>query len=121
MAKKNPFGLARSMFGDISVQEEELQEPAPEIQEEDPELPGQEIQEMEKPVRQSKKKMADLYTRQTYWIRNDFIKTIADYAYTERINIRQAVNKLIELGLDQVKEDYEAENKTMMEYKKGDF
>lgn len=116
MTKKNARGIGKSMLFDLPAQEEAPEIHEPEIIEEAPE-----ILEPEKPTKKTKKKMADLYTRQTYWIRNDFIKTIADYAYTERINIRQAVNKLIELGLDQVKEDYEAENKTMMEYKKGDF
>lgn len=114
MTKKNARGIGKSMLFDLPAQEEVNQEP--ETIKEAPE-----IQEPEKSTRKTKKKMADQYTRQTYWIRNDFITMITDYAYTERINIRQSINKLIEIGLDQIKAEYEENGKTMMHHEKEDY
>lgn len=66
-------------------------------------------------------KIGDLCTKQTYWIENNSIAFIEAYAYTERINIRKAVNRLIRIGIEKIEEDYAATGKELMKPDKEDF
>lgn len=41
------------------------------------------------------------YTRATYLMRVDLVEKVKDYAYTERLDIKTAINKLVEAAITQ--------------------
>ena len=54
----------------------------------------------------SRRKMPDVFSRQTYWIRKEYIQKIKDYAATEGINVRQAVDSLLKEVFEKIDEEY---------------
>lgn len=41
------------------------------------------------------------YTRATYLMRVELVEKVKDYAYTERLDLKTAINKLVEMALTQ--------------------
>ena len=41
------------------------------------------------------------YTRATYLMRVDLVEKIKNYAYTERLDLKTAINRLVKIALDQ--------------------
>lgn len=65
----------------------------------------------EKPEPEDKdERLTDLYARQTYWLRKDYIVKVQDYAYTERLSLRKAINKILEIAFQQIEKDYQENN-----------
>lgn len=109
MAKSNIHGADLNGFGLLDSLDAALELP----QEEKAAAPV-----IRKP---DKKKMTDVYDRQTYWIKKEFIRFVEDYAYTERLTIRQAVNHLLEIGIDHEKDQYDKDGRSLMHPKKEEF
>lgn len=73
------------------------------------------------PAAQTKKKLTDSYKRQTYWLRDDIIEFIADYAYTERITIREAINQLLDIGRQEIRSQYTKQGKGLIHKEEKEF
>lgn len=64
-----------------------------------------------KPEAEEKERLKDSFDRQTYWLRKEYIAKIQDYAYTERLSIRKAINKIIGIAFEQIDKEYAEANK----------
>lgn len=82
---------------------------------------SQEAQKAAAPQIQDKKKLTDNYKRQTYWLRNDLISFIEDYSYTERITIREAINRLLDIGSQEIRNQYDSQGKQLMHKEEKEF
>lgn len=57
----------------------------------------------------------DAFIRATFIMRKDLLKKLKDYAYTERREIKDVVNELLENALLDVERQYRAAGKTILE------
>lgn len=62
--------------------------------------------------------LTDDYTRATFIIRKDLLNDFRDYAFTEYMGYTEAINKLLEEKLTEVKADYEKQGKTFVPHPK---
>lgn len=51
----------------------------------------------------SKEGLKDNYTRATFIVREDLLKKLKDYAWTERMTIKEAINKMLDEYLEDKK------------------
>ena len=58
------------------------------------------VPEVEKKER--KAKLEDMYERKMYWLRKDYIAKVADYAYTERISLKEAMDNIFEIAFAKI-------------------
>ena len=73
--------------------------------------------EPEKRGRRIKKvALEEKYSRQTYWLRKEYIQKVQDYAFTEDINLRQAINRLLSVAFDEIEKQYKEEGKELLHY-----
>ena len=61
-------------------------------------------------------KLEDVYARQTYWIRKEYIQKVKDLAYTERRSVRQMLDKLLKIAFDQIDQEYQTNGKLLERY-----
>lgn len=127
------FDMKRNPLDDnplFAGNEEAVQDTQPKPQnEESTEKPA------EKPVRRRKKKTAtdtsndiktplsaserlseaSAYTRATFIVREDLLRALKAYAYTERREIKEVVNELLARALAQVEKEYAARGESLIE------
>ena len=54
------------------------------------------------------------YIRATFIVRKDLLKELKDYAYTERREIKEVINEILEKALDEVEAQYAADGRKMI-------
>ena len=57
------------------------------------------------------------FTRATFIIDVALLKWVKDYAYTERISLKDAFNSVLQRGLTEAMKDYERDGKELLEHK----
>lgn len=57
------------------------------------------------------------YTRATFILKVDHVEKIKDYAYTERLSLKDALEKLLGDALANIEEQYKAEGKELLSRK----
>ena len=55
------------------------------------------------------------YTRATFIVRRDLLKQLKDYAYTERREIKDVINEILDQALTQIRADYEKKGLELLE------
>jgi hypothetical protein len=65
----------------------------------------------------AKEKNGDLYTRATFIVRRDLLKQLKDYAYTERREIKDVINEILEQSLAEISAEYDKKGITLLEKK----
>ena len=55
------------------------------------------------------------YIRATFIVRQDLLKHLKDYAYTERREIKDVINEILEDSLERIAADYKKKGKTLLE------
>ena len=65
----------------------------------------------------AKEKNDDLYTRATFIVRRDLLKQLKDYAYTERREIKDVINEILEQSLAEISAEYDKKGITLLEKK----
>lgn len=78
--------------------------------------------EKPKPVPAAPQKTAavtdpDEYTRATFIVRRDLLKALKDYAYTERREIKDVINEILDQALTQIQADYAKKGIELLEKK----
>jgi len=58
------------------------------------------------------------YTRATFIVDVSLLKWLKDYAYTERLSMKEAINSLLQRALTEAMSDYEREGKELLEHDK---
>ena len=81
-----------------------------------PEEPKQQPKAEAPKAADPKKSMLQDYARQTYWVKKEYIEKVKDIAYTERKTVRQTINRLLSLALDQIDKEYQAKGKQLEHY-----
>ena len=74
------------------------------------------------PVKMEKKKPAKTtepaeYQRATFIVRRDLLDMLKDYAYTERREIKDVVNELLEKGLGEITAKYEKDGRSFLPHR----
>ncbi len=71
-----------------------------------------------KPAAEKPQKRAEYaggYQRATFIVREDLLKKLKDYAYTERREIKDVVNEILAEALEKVEAEYRKDGRKMME------
>lgn len=64
-----------------------------------------------------KKQDMDAYTRATFIVRRDLLKLLKDYAYTERLEIKEVINEILCEALTKIETDYAADGRHLISHK----
>lgn len=67
-----------------------------------------------KPVspRKSQSGGSEDYQRATFIVRRDLLTRLKDYAYTERRELKEIINEILEAALDDIAEEYRKDGRT---------
>lgn len=68
---------------------------------------------------ESKDPTLDLFTRMTFIVRKDLLDKLRDYAYTERLDMKQAINEALECFLADKTDLLKAPEKPKQVHKRG--
>ena len=84
----------------------------------DPLFNAEEVAEIKKQTT-VKDPTLDKYTRMTFIVRKDLLEKLRDYAYTERIDQKEAINQALEHFLKNKKDLLKAPEKAKQVHKRG--
>lgn len=97
MAKKRVEGLGSRAIDKFFTQPEEQEQPLEETPKAKIGRPRTIYREYEK---SSQEGLQENFTRATFIVREDLLKKLKDYAYTERATLKDTVNEMLEQFLD---------------------
>ncbi|MCQ2417714.1 MAG: hypothetical protein MJ071_07880 [Oscillospiraceae bacterium] len=60
-----------------------------------------------KAVKEEKPAETEEFIRATFIVRKDLLQDLKDYAYTERLEIKELINKILDTSLTKMKKDLE--------------
>ena len=103
--------LAKTPFRD-TILADAFSDPVPE----EPKAADPEGEPEKRGRRIKKVALEEKYSRQTYWLRKEYIQKVQDYAFTEDLNLRQAINRLLSIAFEEIDKKYQEEGKELLHY-----
>ena len=60
---------------------------------------------------------SEAYQRATFIVRRDLLARLKDYAYTERRELKEIINTILESALDEIAAEYEKDGRSFVPHK----